>query len=359
LVEFALVGVIMFMTLTGILETGRLLLAYSVVSNAAQEGSRYAIIRPRDVITRSEATQAAALGTPTYVPEQVVADDACNIGSKAKDKVWGIVKSDVQVAVWYDAGDGTPIPVSSDPSSSNYLDAVVKPGNRVVVETDYTFEFVTPFLSAFAPNGIDVKMRSARTMLTRGNATYACVNVNYPPPPTGTPTPSNTPTSTNTPTPTNTRTWTSTVTPTITRTPTITQTSTVTQTSSPTPTSTATRTNTATATRTPSRLILSISPLKENGGSKSLDIRVRVTDDNGNVVSGATVVASASGSGGSSWGPGTLAEQLPSTAGTYQVCKVGSFGGSGGGNVTVTVSATKGSLSGSGTATEGVGVWCP
>jgi hypothetical protein len=257
------------------------------------------------------------------------------------------------VAVWYDTGDQTPIPLSTDPDSPNYIEAVIKPGNRVVVETSYTFEFVTPLLGAFSPNGIEVKMRAARTMLSRGTAPYTCVSVNY------TPVASSTPTPTYTYTPTDTRTPSSTATPTKTNTPTITRTPTVTNTATSTATSSPTQTLTPTATNTPSRLVLIISPLKENGGNKTLDIRVRVTDDNGNLVTGATVTASASGASGGSWGPGTLAEQLPGTPGTYQVCKVGSFNGSGGGNVTVTVSATKGSLSGSGTATEGVGIWCP
>src|SRR5437868_2914671 len=87
LVEFALVGVILFLTITGIMEGARLLFAYSVVSNAAQEGSRYAIVRPRDVVSSSEATQVAPPGgTPTYVPEQVVPDGTCNVFSKSREK---------------------------------------------------------------------------------------------------------------------------------------------------------------------------------------------------------------------------------------------------------------------------------
>src|SRR5436309_12736297 len=85
LVEFALVSVILFAFLMGIMDAGRLLLTYSAVSNAAQEGSRYAVLRPRDVLNVSEATQIAqnATRTPTalrhtYVPTQVVADGSCS-----------------------------------------------------------------------------------------------------------------------------------------------------------------------------------------------------------------------------------------------------------------------------------------
>ena len=73
LVEFALVSVILFAFLMGIMDAGRLLLTYSAVSNAAQEGSRYAVLRPRDVLGVTEATQIARTpralllpcGTPT------------------------------------------------------------------------------------------------------------------------------------------------------------------------------------------------------------------------------------------------------------------------------------------------------
>ena len=52
LVEFALVGIILFALLMGIIDAGRLLFTYSVVSNAAQEGTHYGAIRPRDVTFR-------------------------------------------------------------------------------------------------------------------------------------------------------------------------------------------------------------------------------------------------------------------------------------------------------------------
>src|SRR5689334_13096431 len=67
LVEFALVGVILFMVLMGIMDAGRLLFTYSAVSNAAQEGTRFGVLRPRDIVGASEATQIAqnATRTPT------------------------------------------------------------------------------------------------------------------------------------------------------------------------------------------------------------------------------------------------------------------------------------------------------
>src|SRR5947207_15375104 len=70
LVEFALVGVILFSFLMGIIDGARLLYAYSVVSNAAQEGVRYGVIRPRDVLGPADATAVAQNMTQTPTTDQ-------------------------------------------------------------------------------------------------------------------------------------------------------------------------------------------------------------------------------------------------------------------------------------------------
>ena len=346
LVEFAMVSVILFMLMATIMETGRLLLVYSVVSNAAQEGSHYAIIRPRDIVSSTEATAVAGHSTPVYVAQQVVPDGSCNVFAKARDKVWGLTKSDLQVSSWYDQGDGTPVPVNSDPTSPNYIEQIVKPGNRVVVETSYNFTFMTPLMGVFAPNGINVKMRSARTILSRGNAPYSCVTFSYTPAPTATITPSPTSTPTSTFTSTSTRTATVTRTPTSTTTITPTPTNTLTRTVTQTPTSTITSTSTPSPTRTPSRLIITVKPYKANGSNKPLDIKATITDDNNVVITGATVTGRATAPG-QSWGTGSLVEM---GGGLYEVCSVGPFSGSG--VTTVVVNATYGSLSGTGSAVD-------
>src|SRR5437868_3960503 len=90
LVEFAFVGIILFGMLMGIMDAGRLLFTYSAVSNAAQEGTHFAIIRPRDVFVAADATQEAANATRTptalrvkYIPQQVVSDASCNAFTKS------------------------------------------------------------------------------------------------------------------------------------------------------------------------------------------------------------------------------------------------------------------------------------
>jgi hypothetical protein len=341
LVEFALVSILLFMLLLGIIDMARLLFTYSVVSNAAQEGARYGIIRPRDVVSASEATMTVtAGGTPYPIPTVlVVADGNCNIHDKARDKIWGVERSQVEVRVWYDrGGNRTPIPVSTstancetNPDQCSHYDATIIPGNRVVVEARYRFELMVPFAALFAPNGFDVRMQSARTIMRNGSEPNNCT-VNMTPAPSYTPTATRTPTYTRTPTVTLTPTITNT--PSITRSPTrtVTQSSTVTNTATQTLTPTAVPTGTTTPTPVRRLVIETVSAQLSSGNNKPLDIRVRLRDDLGNLIAGAAVNATAVGS--STWSGGVT----DATGGIYQECDVGSFTSSVPINVTVTAS---------------------
>jgi hypothetical protein len=338
LVEFSIVSLFLFMLLFGIIEMGRFLLVYNVVSNSAQEGVRYGIIRPRDLFSASEASNRRTLGTP--VPTQVVVNDgSCNVIDKTREKVWGLSSSDLKVAVWFDNGNGTPTAV---PMDYDELSKATLPGNRINVESVYHYDFIVPFFQVFAPGGIDVKMRSARTIIRWGDEQDNCT-VNLTPAPTYTAGPTatytptstatNTSTSTNTTTPTNTSISTNTTvpassTPTRTFTPLPTGTATSTRTSVATSTSTATATATATPTR---RLVISALHLKKRtGATGTLDIGIDLKDDLGNLINGATVNSTGSFSGA-----------LPNVGtGLYGFCKTGSYPDPAS-NVTVTISASK------------------
>jgi len=168
LVEFALISVILFLLILSIFDLARLLFTYAVVTNAAQEGTRYGIVRPREVVPNAKVTYVA--GVPKYrgttIPTQiVVANGPCDVIDKTADKILGISKSDVQIAFWYDNGNGTPLPMSN----LDDLDHAAIFGNRIDVQATYNFKFTMPFLSIFTPNGINVRMLSARTVRTRGD----------------------------------------------------------------------------------------------------------------------------------------------------------------------------------------------
>jgi hypothetical protein len=244
--------------------------------------------------------------------------------------------------VWYDRG-GNPTPIAVSTSTANcednpdlctHYDAVILQGNRVVVEASYRFDFIIPFANVFAPNGVNVRMQSARTIMSPGNSPGNCA-VNFTPAPTYTATRTRTatPTNTYTVTPTNTRTSTPTITPSPTRTPTL----------QPTITATPAR-----------RLVIDqVSALLPSGNNRPLDIRARVRDDLGNLVDGATVSATAI-SGNRSWSGGLVGLG----SGIYQVCNVSSFDS--GTGIAVTVNATKaGYWPATANSVASVGEWCP
>ncbi len=255
LVEFALISVLLFLFLLGIMEFARLLFVYSVVSNAAQEGSRYGIVRPRDVISAPAATRTAQAGGRLYSASQVVDTTGCNVTDKTREKVWGMNPSAMDVAVWYDKGDS--VPIVPNPSTPVPYDtqAIIK-GNRVVVETAYRFHFLTPLLSAFAPEGLDVRMRSARTILQNGDTPAAPCTLSYEPPPPPTAGPTHTP--------------------------------------GPSPTTAPSSTPAPTATATPAALrIASIEAHKKPSKGDKISVKVNVVDYAGRPFPGATVMVSA------------------------------------------------------------------
>jgi hypothetical protein len=58
LLEFALVAVLLFMLIFGIIDFGRLFFAYATMSNGVREGARYGIIHPNqdaNIAARAEA----------------------------------------------------------------------------------------------------------------------------------------------------------------------------------------------------------------------------------------------------------------------------------------------------------------
>jgi Flp pilus assembly protein TadG len=298
LVEFALISAALFLLLVGIMEGARLLFVYSVVSNAAQEGSRYGMVRPRDVISRPAATQTAQAGGRVYAPSQVVAAAGCNVTDKTRDKVWGINPQAMDVAVWYDKGDSVPI-VPNYRTPVPYDTQQIVKGNRVIVETSYRFHFVTPLLSAFAQNGIDVRMRSARTMLQNGDTPPAPCAVSYtppPPPPTSTPGPTNTP--------------------------------------GPSPTATRTVAPSPTLSPTPAVLrIASIEAYRKNNGD-TISVKVNVVDNIGRPYSSANVTMSAFKNGS-----GVPYVTMPLAwwyVGIYDGCATGTYKN----NDTITVNVT-------------------
>jgi Flp pilus assembly protein TadG len=166
LVEFALVSLLLFTLILGILEMGRVMFIYTQIVQAAQEGARYGAVRPREITSGGGYPTASVNVAP------------CNIIDSARAKVVFLAPTDITVTVGYDngssggAGGSEVYPFCNNPaatcSSSGWRSDPIdfEPlQNRVVVTATYQFHFVTGLIDRFAPNGLTLQMVSARTIL--------------------------------------------------------------------------------------------------------------------------------------------------------------------------------------------------
>lgn len=228
IVEFALVLPLLLLLMLGLMEIGRFLLVYSMVSAASREAARY-----------GAAAGDIGGGIPHFLDCAGIRAAAERVGGIA-----GVTAADVSIG--YDHGPETNIFSSTCPPGG----ATVELGDRVRVNVSVTYQPIVPLVN-LPP--IPVNSTTTRTIIKD-------VEVEGTPP---TPYPTNTrqptigpsPTTSSTPTVTPTATSTSTATPTATATATATQTATPTigpsLTPTPTDTPTPTPTNTSTPTYTP------------------------------------------------------------------------------------------------------------
>ncbi len=163
MVEFALISLLLFTLLMGILEMGRMMFLFSQVASAAQEGTRFGIIHPYQVV--SSADDCGDPGCYGY-PAPAHTDNPCNIVAQARARTVLIPTqrpiTDTQteilnVEVGFDHGDSTvPKSLTTPPEFNPGID-------RVVVTASYSMSFLSPLLSNFGP--IKLQMVSARTIM--------------------------------------------------------------------------------------------------------------------------------------------------------------------------------------------------
>lgn len=127
MVEMALILPVLLLVLFGLIEFGRALFIYTVVSNAAREGARQGLVEPTnlDLIRKAAYSRAILVPTPT-----------------------------LGITVTYDNGKFDS-PISAD--------QIVNGESRVVVQAGYRFRMITPIISSiFRP--IRISFLSARTI---------------------------------------------------------------------------------------------------------------------------------------------------------------------------------------------------
>jgi len=138
MVEFALVLPILLLVIFGIIEFGRLLFTYSMISAASREGARYAAATGRVSGTERHSDCAGIIAAAT------------RIGAFA-----GVGAGDVTIS--YDEGPGTAAYSNVCPPGQ-YVDL----GDRVMVTVSTSFQPVVPIVNVPA---IPFSMTTRRTII--------------------------------------------------------------------------------------------------------------------------------------------------------------------------------------------------
>jgi Flp pilus assembly protein TadG len=144
LVEFALMSVVFFMLIFGILDMARLFQSWNTTQHAARTAARYAITG------RSDCDGAATR-------------DAC-ITWTAKDSTSGLenggpTASDTNVLVSFKAWDFD----GSNWTGSGVNNETGKQCDQIEVTVQYKHHFATPVLQIFAPSGLNIYGRQRMT----------------------------------------------------------------------------------------------------------------------------------------------------------------------------------------------------
>lgn len=149
MVEFALILPLLLLLMMGIIEFGYVLIVYSGMFNAAREGARLGVVRPKDQVAIVDLT---------------------------RDKVFLVDPTGVSINVWYDCG---PCPVALDVDGNcvqtcrsgqahqttwQFTDTgMVEVGDRVLVHLAYDLPTITPLIQPFAAT-LHIETDAARTV---------------------------------------------------------------------------------------------------------------------------------------------------------------------------------------------------
>lgn len=145
LVEFAIIGPMLFLLLFGVIEFARLGYAFSEVWTAAREGARYATV----------VGDEDGNGEPNFV-------DCDGIEAAALSKVVIGTLSGANVAITYLTPSGTTRGCQgglTDPTNGGDID----PGTQITVDVTGTFSAVVPLVGQFL-NGITLDSSQYRTV---------------------------------------------------------------------------------------------------------------------------------------------------------------------------------------------------
>ncbi len=145
LVEFAIVFPVLLMITYGIMEFGRMVFIYAVVTGAARDGARYG---------------AAAGGSydNSVIPKFA---DCTNIRAAVRQNAFLVSIPDANIQIWYDR-PGSGVIANSCPPPFSYGKYTLKAGDRVVVHIVAQYVPVIRFLGL---SGFNITGENARTIL--------------------------------------------------------------------------------------------------------------------------------------------------------------------------------------------------
>jgi Flp pilus assembly protein TadG len=124
------VAPLFFLLLFGVIEAGRFIYYYEILSNASREGARYAIVNGQNTIGRSTGP---ATGTSATSDDP----DGNDVAARVRSAAIGVVGSQVTVdrCWWYTTCD-----------YSTHGDGNVLRGANVTVRASYTYRPLIPFV---------------------------------------------------------------------------------------------------------------------------------------------------------------------------------------------------------------------
>lgn len=142
MVEFALVSIILFMLIFGILEVGRILFIYASVITSSREAVRYGSV--------SGLTDAGVLHY----------QDCAGIRDTARRLAFFQTLEDDDIVIEYDTGPATTVVDVCDGAVDTAVDPA--PGNRIVVTVTGSFSPIVPIVPLDARTIVST---SARTIM--------------------------------------------------------------------------------------------------------------------------------------------------------------------------------------------------
>jgi hypothetical protein len=140
LVEFALVVPLLLLLTFALVDFARGIFIYSVISNAAREGARYAIVHGNQGATPVGVTPVILPDNPPQTgPGTTDPNGIINVVPKTRELAFGLDQSALAVGVCW--GDGCSIPPDCSTGTNTALGAI--PDVPVTVRTCYAFQPIT------------------------------------------------------------------------------------------------------------------------------------------------------------------------------------------------------------------------